>query len=152
MLKQLLVMFSAMLPGTELRLSIPLAFALGLSPVEAFCYSIAGNLVPILLLPILLEKSMSGVRRFCVFTNIITGIFARVERHSGIIAKYGSAGLLLFVAIPMPGMGGWSGCIAAFLMRMQYKTTIMAIVAGMLIAAGVVTLACMGIIELFYFF
>jgi len=59
-MKELLVFFSAMLPGTELRLSIPLAFALDISPAEAFFYSFAGNMVPVLLLPVL-EKATGWV-------------------------------------------------------------------------------------------
>ena len=146
MLKQCLVLCSAMLPGTELRLSIPLAIALGMSPAEAFCYSAMGNLVPVLLLPVLLEKSTDWLRKYWIFDRALSWIFARIERHSGIIAKYGSIGLILFVAIPMPGTGGWSGCVAAFLMRMRYKTTVVAVSAGVVIAGMVVTLACMGVI------
>ncbi len=147
-MKELLVFFTAMLPGTELRLSIPLAFALGMSPAEAFCYSIAGNLVPVLLLPVILGKTTGWLRKFWVFDKLIGWLFARIERHSGVIAKYGMVGLVLFVAVPMPGTGGWTGCVAAFLMRMRYRITIVAVSAGMAIAGIVVTLACMGLIKL----
>ena len=147
-MKELLVFFSAMLPGTELRLSIPLAFALGMSPAEAFCYSFAGNMVPVLLLPVILEKATDWLRKFRVFDKLIGWLFARIERHSGVIAKYGVAGLVLFVAVPMPGTGGWAGCVAAFLMRMRYRTTIVAVSVGMAIAGMIVTLACMGVIEI----
>ena len=147
-MKELLVFFSAMLPGTELRLSIPLAFALGMSPAEAFCYSFAGNMVPVLLLPVILEKATDWLRKFRVFDKLIGWLFARIERHSGVIAKYGVVGLVLFVAVPMPGTGGWAGSVAAFLMRMRYRTTVIAVSAGMAIAGVVVTLACMGVIEI----
>ena len=147
-MKELLIFFSAMLPGTELRLSIPLAFALGISPAEAFLYSIAGNMVPVLLLPVILEKATGWLRKFRVFDKLIGWLFARIERHSGVIAKYGVAGLVLFVAVPTPGTGGWAGCVAAFLMRMRYRTTVAAVSAGMAIAGVVVTLACMGVIEI----
>lgn len=151
MLKQLLVFSSAMLPGTELRLSIPLAFALGMSPAEAFGYSIAGNVVPVILLPLLLEKGTNWLRKYWIFGKLISWLFAWIERRSGVISKYGQGGLILFVAIPMLGTGGWSGCIAAFLMRMRYKTTLLAVSAGMVIAGVVVTLACMGVMQLFDF-
>ena len=147
-MKEFLIFFSAMLPGTELRLSIPLAFALGISPAEAFCYSIAGNLVPVLLLPVILEKATDWLRKFRVFDKMIGWLFARIERHSGVIAKYGVVGLVLFVAVPMPGTGGWAGSVAAFLMRMRYRTTVMAVSAGMAIAGIIVTLVCMGVIEI----
>ena len=147
-MKELLVFFSAMLPGTELRLSIPLAFALGMSPAEAFLYSIAGNMVPVLLLPVILEKATGWLRKFRVFDKLIGWLFARIERYSGVIAKYGVVGLVLFVAVPMPGTGGWAGSVAAFLMRMRYRTTVIAVSAGMAIAGMIVTLACMGVIEM----
>jgi len=147
-MKVLLVFFSAMLPGTELRLSIPLAFALGMSPAEAFLYSIAGNMVPVLLLPVILEKATDWLRKFRVFDKVIGWLFAWIERHSGVIAKYGVVGLVLFVAVPMLGTGGWAGSVAAFLMRMRYRTTIAAVSGGMAIAGMIVTLACMGVIEI----
>jgi len=147
-MKELLVFFSAMLPGTELRLSIPLAFALGMSPAEAFLYSIAGNMVPVLLLPVILEKATDWLRKFRVFDKVIGWLFAWIERHSGVIAKYGVVGLVLFVAVPMLGTGGWAGSVAAFLMRMRYRTTIAAVSGGMAIAGMIVTLACMGVIEI----
>jgi len=147
-MKELLVFFSAMLPGTELRLSIPLAFALSMSPAEAFFYSFAGNMVPVLLLPVLLEKATGWLKKFRLFDELIGWLFARIERHSGVIVKYGIAGLVLFVAVPLPGTGGWAGCVAAFLMRMRYRTTVVAVSAGMVIAGMVVTLACMGVIEI----
>ena len=147
-MKELLIFFSAMLPGTELRLSIPLAFALGMSPAEAFLYSIAGNMVPVLLLPVILEKATDWLRKFRVFDKVIGWLFAWIERHSGVIAKYGVVGLVLFVAVPMLGTGGWAGSVAAFLMRMRYRTTIAAVSGGMAIAGMIVTLACMGVIEI----
>ena len=147
-MKELLVFFSAILPGTELRLSIPLAFALGMSPAEAFLYSFAGNMVPVLLLPVILEKITDWLRKFRVFDKLIGWLFARIERYSGVIAKYGVVGLVLFVAVPMPGTGGWAGSVAAFLMRMRYRTTVIAVSAGMAIAGMIVTLACMGVIEI----
>ena len=147
-MKELIIFFSAMLPGTELRLSIPLAFALGISPAEAFLYSFAGNMVPVLLLPVILEKATDWLRKFRVFDKVIGWLFARIERYSGVIAKYGVVGLVLFVAVPMPGTGGWAGSVAAFLMRMRYRTTIAAVSVGMAIAGMIVTLACMGVIEI----
>jgi len=119
-----------------------------MSPAEAFFYSFAGNMVPVLLLPVLLEKATGWLRKFRLFDEMIGWLFARIERHSGVIAKYGVVGLVLFVAVPLPGTGGWSGCVAAFLMRMRYRTTVVAVSAGMAIAGVVVTLACMGVIEI----
>ncbi len=150
--KELIVVLIAALPVAELRLSIPVAimnepYGFGLDPFTAFYLSVIGNMVPVIPLLLFLEPVSNYLRRWRIGDIFFTWLFERTHRkHNAEFEKYGSIGLAIFVGIPLPATGAWTGCAAAFIFGFKFKNAFLAILAGVIIAGVVVTmLTVMGI-------
>ncbi len=130
----------AALPFTELRTAIPFAQGvLGMEPLPSFFWGVLGNTIPVIvLLKGLGPLSVFLAQRSPRLQELLLRIFARTRRKSGVVEKYGWIGLLLFVAIPLPGTGAWTGCFAAFLFGIPFVKAASAIIAAIIIlGAGV---------------
>ncbi len=150
--KELIVVLIAALPVAELRLSIPVAimkepYGFGLDPFTAFYLSVIGNMIPVIPLLLFLEPVSNFLRRWRIGDIFFTWLFERTHRkHNDNFEKYGSIGLAIFVGIPLPATGAWTGCAAAFIFGFKFKNAFLAILAGVIIAGAVVTtLTVMGI-------
>lgn len=133
---------TAMLPVIELRGAIPIAIGkFGLSSTEAFFYATAGNILPNIFILALLEPALSILRRhFKTLNKVVEKIFAKTRHeHSKKFNRYGAFFLFLFVAIPIPGSGGWTGSLIAFLFKVPYKKAIALISAGIITAGLIIT-------------
>lgn len=150
MLELLTILYSA-LPITELRGSIPLAISWGLNPVYVFFLAIIGNIIPIFILILGLNKITSWSEDHSEFlAKILNWIFKRTRiKTSKKIHKYGPLAIFLFVAIPIPGTGAWTGSIAAWLFGFQLKRAIIPIISGVVTAGIIVTLISIGLFSLF---
>ena len=139
--KELVIIFVAALPVFELRGSIPLAlFTFGFDPLTAFLLSVVGNMIPVLPLLLFLEPVSNYLRRWRIGDIFFTWLFERTHRkHSAEFEKYGSIGLAIFVGIPLPATGAWTGCAAAFIFGFKFKNAFLAILAGVIIAGAIVT-------------
>ncbi len=146
-LEILWVVLTAMTPISELRGAIPLAlFELGMSPLQAYTYSVLGNMLPVIPLLLFLEPVSNWLRRYVIFDRFFTWLFARTRRYNKRMEKYGALGLASFVAIPLPMTGAWTGCAVAFVFGIRFKYAFPTILAGVLIAGLVVTLWSMGVL------
>lgn len=143
------VLILSMIPITELRATIPIAIGMGMDPLTAFIYAIIGNFIPIIPLLLFLPLVLNLLQKNNLTKKIVQRILDRTQAKSGKVQKYGAIGLLLFVAVPLPGTGIWSGCLAALLFGIPFKFAFPAITFGMLIAGIVVTLASVGVLQLF---
>ena len=140
----------SMLPVVELRLAIPIGVSLGLPVWQAALISILGNLLPVPFIIAFirvimdwLKTRVACLRRFVAWLEKkATG--PRAER----VRRYEFWGLLLFVAIPLPGTGAWTGALVAALLDIRMKRAIPPIVVGVIIAALIVSLATAGVIQL----
>jgi len=141
----------AALPISELRGSIPLALGVfHFSVVKAYLLSIVGNLIPVIPLLLFLESSSKWLStKFNWAERFFGWLFIRTRKRSVLVEKYGAIGLMLFVAIPLPLTGAWTGCVAAFLFSIRRAWATLAITNGVLIAGVIVALASLGIIEIF---
>jgi len=138
----------AMLPLTELRGSIPYAIGyLRMGWQEALILSILGNFVPVIPLLFFLERFTERLMKYPRLNRFMTWVFNRTRSKSSSIEKFEAIGLSLFVGIPLPFTGAWSGCVAAYLFRIPMRHSIPAIICGILIAGVLVTLACVGVIQ-----
>lgn len=139
--KELAVILIAALPVFELRGSIPIAvFTYGFDPFTAFYLSIIGNMLPVIPLLLFLEPVSNFLRRWHIWDVFFTWLFTRTHhKHSADFEKYGSLGLAIFVGIPLPATGAWTGCAAAFVFGFKFKNALLAIFAGVLIAGIIVT-------------
>lgn len=147
---QLIIFIIAMSPVVELRGAIPVALSVyQLSPLNAYLWSVLGNLVPAVVLLWLLEPvSRYLSRRFYFFSRFFGWLFERTRRnHNHKFAIWGSLALIGFVAIPLPMTGVWTGSVAAFVFGIPFKKALPLISIGVIIAGIVVTLFSMGILN-----
>ena len=134
------VFLVAAAPISELRGAIPLAILdLDISWHVAFLVAIAGNLLPVPFLLLFLGPVSRLLSKVKVFEIIINWIFRLSRRRGGIVERYGLIGLMLFVAIPLPITGAWTGSIVAFLLGLRFRRAFPAIVLGVFIAGVIVT-------------
>ena len=142
------------MPVAELRGAIPVALLqYQMHPAEAYILAVVGNMIPVIPLLLYLEPVSNYLRRFRFWDKFFDWLFTRTHRnHSARIEKYGSLGLAIFVAIPLPVTGAWTGCAAAFVFGIGFKHALMAITAGVLIAGVVVTTVTLGGISIFTLF
>lgn len=139
----------AMLPVLELRGAIPAGYAMGMSnPVLIYALAVAGNFIPVLPIILLLGPAERHLRRFSTMDRFLDWLFKRTVSRSKVIKKYESLGLILFVAIPLPMTGAWTGSIAAYLFKLPLRMAIPCIILGILIAGVVVTILSQGAIAL----
>ncbi len=137
------IFFLSMLPLTELRGSIPLAYGLyELNPVWVYVAAVLGNIVPVFFIWIFLEK-LSGwfMKRSRLIEKILIFVFDRArKRFYAQHKKFGDIALMLFVAVPLPVTGAWTGAVAAWLFGIPYKRSVYLIFAGLLISGFIVSL------------
>ena len=140
--RELCVFFCAMLPIIECRGAIPLGWALGLPWWQTFLLAFAGNILPVPFILLLIRKILSLMRGSHVkfFRSIAAWLDRKVEKHKGSIEKYGYWGVTLFVAVPLPGTGGWTGSLISAALEQRPKKAFPAVVLGVLIACTVMTL------------
>ncbi len=140
------VLITSALPFSELRGGIPLALLLGYNPLEAYVIAVAGNLLPVPILIYFLNDLVGIAERVPPLWRIYRAIVGRVERKKEFVEKYGYIALTLFVAIPLPVTGAWTGSLIAFLLGLEKKKAIAFISLGVSIAGVVVLLASLGVI------
>lgn len=133
------VMAVAALPVVELRGAIPLGVHLGLTPLQAMALAVVGNMAPIPVLYFVLLPLVRYLKRTRLFRRVVDGYVARSEREAAKIKKYGLWGLAIFVAIPLPGTGAWTGCLVALLLGYSLRLTLLALLLGTLGAGVIVT-------------
>ncbi|MFH1996657.1 MAG: small multi-drug export protein [Candidatus Omnitrophota bacterium] len=133
----------ASLPISELRGAIPAGLALGLTPGKAFILSVLGNMIPVLPILFLMEPVTDRLRNIPVLKKYFDWFFERTRRRAEVVQRYEALGLILFVAIPLPMTGAWTGCAAASLFKIKRGYAILSIAAGVLIAGVIVLSTCL---------
>jgi uncharacterized membrane protein len=146
--KELVAFFVSALPVAELRGGIPFALASGIEWKQAYMICAAGNFLPVVPLVFFLDPLASFLGRWRPMDRFLERMFARTRRKGKIVERYEALGLMLFVAIPLPITGAWTGAVAAFLFGVRPRYSIPAIIAGILTAGVIVTLASQGILHL----
>ncbi len=142
------VVIGSMLPVTELRLSIPYAIGvLKFSWYNALFWSLFGNIFVTVFLLLALEPVYRFLmKNFNIFDKLFKWLFNRTRRkHSKLFDVWGAVALVLFVAIPLPGTGAWSGSLAASVFGIKFKKALPLIVLGLAMAGIIVTILTVGI-------
>jgi uncharacterized membrane protein len=143
----LTVMITAALPIIEVRGAIPVGIALGLSTLNATIISFIGSMLPVPILLFGIRPVFNYLRKTKIFKGIVEKLTRRSIGKSGNVQKYGFWGLLIFVAIPLPGTGVWSGALAATLLDMRFKLAFPAILIGNFIASIAIMLLSHGVVK-----
>ena len=139
----------SMLPVVELRGGIPFGVGVGLPMHLAVLASVIGNMLPVPFLILFTRRVFQWLRRHIPFLDgTITKLEKRAESKRELVYRYKLWGLLILVAIPLPGTGAWTGALVAAVMNMRIKYALPAIFCGVVIAAVIVSLLTMGIISL----
>jgi len=142
------VFLVSMLPLVELRGAIPLGIGLGLSPWAAALAALAGNLLIVPILLWLVPLVVNWFSRYPWFAKPWNRLEARLRlKGEDTVQRYGAIGLLLFVAVPLPGSGAWTGSLIAVVLGLKKRYAWPAISLGVLIADILVTLAAAGVLK-----
>ena len=152
-MKYLLVFLISMVPLLELRGAIPVALGMGLDTVWSYVVCVLGNMVPVPIIYFFARKFLiwgakqKYIGKFC-------GFFLTKGEKAGqkLVAKTGRYGLfmalLLFVGIPLPGTGAWTGTLAASFLDMGFKSTVLAVSLGVILAGIIMGLGSAGVFSL----
>ena len=140
--RELCVFFCAMLPIIECRGAIPLGWGLGMPWWQTALFSIAGNLLPVPFILLFIRAILKWMResRVKFFANTAAWLDRKIEKHKGSIEKYSYLGLVLFVAIPLPGTGAWTGTLIASVLGLDAKKSFFAATLGVLGATAIMTI------------
>ncbi len=140
------VLIMSMLPVIELRGAIPVGVALGLSPLHSTILGFIGSMVPVPFILFGIRPIFSYLRQTKLFKGLVDKLTKRsLSNHGHKIQKYGTLGLIILVAIPLPGTGVWSGSLIAALLDVRFKWAFPAILIGNLIAATLIMLLSNGV-------
>ena len=145
--RELCVFFCAMLPIIECRGAVPLGCAIGLPWWQNALFSAAGNLLPVPFILLFISAILKGMRKCRVkFLNKIAAWLDRkIEKHKGTIEKYSYWGVLIFVGLPIPGTGAWTGSLIASVLGLEPKKSFLAAFGGVAMATAIMTLASYGL-------
>ena len=143
--KCIVTFFVSMLPIGELRLGLPYGVALGLPKALVLPVSILGNMVPVPFIIIYIRQIFAWLRRHWAKLD---GFITKLEQR-GEVEKYGTWGLLLLVAIPLPGTGAWTGSLVAALLNLKLRRAVPVIFVGVVIAALIMTALTIGFTHFF---
>lgn len=150
-LKYIIVFFVAMVPLIELRGSIPIAVALGLDKYISFVVAIVGNMVPVPIIYLFARKVLEWGKDKKYIGKFFTWCLLKGERGGKKLEAKAGRGLywalFIFVGIPLPGTGAWTGTLAASILDLDFKKTIIAVMAGVLLAGLIMMAGSIGLFE-----
>ena len=128
------VFFLSLIPVFELRGAIPLAAGLGMPFPESYILCVIGNMIPVPFIMLFARAILKWLKRFPRFERLILWIEGKVEKNKRKILRYSTFGLIVFVMLPIPGTGAWTGALAATFLDMRFRTALPSIFIGVLIS------------------
>ena len=146
----LLTVLVSMVPVVELRGGIPFGVGVGLPVWAAFLAAVLGNLIPVPFIIVYIRRIFQWMRRRIPRLNRMVDALERKAHLKGRrVNKYKYLGLAVFVAIPLPGTGAWTGSLAAAFLDMPLRKAIPSVVAGVLVAGAAISVLTYGVVNLF---
>ena len=140
----------SMVPVLELRGGIPWGVAHGLSHFAAFVCAVIGNMIPLPFIVVYIRSIFKWMRRHLPqLDHMVDRLEAKAHLKGRKVTKYRYLGLMIFVAIPLPGTGGWTGALVAAFLDMRLQKAIPSIFAGVLIAGFLITGITYGFTSIF---
>ena len=145
----MMTLLIAMTPVLELRAAIPAGVIAGLDLRLVVATAIVGNLIPIPFIIVFIRRIFKWMQTKSErLAQVVKRMEEKADRKKDKVLRYEFWGLMLFVAIPLPGTGAWTGALIAAMLDMQLKRAFPAIAAGVAIAALIVTVATYGVASL----
>jgi uncharacterized membrane protein len=148
--KALVTFIISMLPVVELRLAIPVGVSMGLEVWQAAAISVVGNIIPVPFIIAFIRVIMDWLRtKSSTMQRFVRWLEAKgTGPKANRVRQFEFWGLLLFVAIPVPGTGAWTGALVAALLDVRMKRALPPIILGVVVAAVIVSLATAGVVNL----
>lgn len=140
-LPELWAFLISMVPVIELRGALPVALATGVSLPVAMLLTIVGNLLPIPFILLFIRPIFTWMKNLKPFRNLVHKLEEKAMGKSDKIMKSNFWGLVIFVAIPLPGTGAWTGALIAALLDMRLKRALPAIGLGVVLASIIIATA-----------
>ena len=148
--RMVFTMLVSMVPVVELRGGVPFGVALGLPTWAAFIAGVIGNMVPIPFIVVYIRRIFQWMRRhFPTLDHMLDRLEAKAHLKGRKVTKYKYLGLMIFVGIPLPGTGGWTGALVAAFLDMPLRRAVPALALGVLIAGFLVTGITFGFTSIF---
>ena len=139
-IEEIIVIVLSALPISELRGGLSVAITIFHMPwYYVFFLSFIGNIIPVPILLLLFDAIAKIISKMEIGEKFVNWVLERTRKRTGLIEKYERIGLILFVAIPLPFTGAWTGSIAAFLLGLRFWHAFFAILCGIIIAGAIVT-------------
>ncbi|MGE4284666.1 MAG: COG2426 family protein [Clostridia bacterium] len=135
---ELLVVGIAIVPVLELRAAIPFGMAMNMNWKLVYILSVLGNLIPIPFIILFMRPVFSFLRTTRYFKGFIDWVERRTMKKAETVMKYSALGLFIFVSIPFPGTGAWTGAMIASMLDMRMKYALPAIFLGVIMAGVLV--------------
>ena len=149
MKKYLIVFLISMVPLIELRVAVPYAVGMGLPIVPSLIVAVIGNMIPVPFIFLFARKVLEWGKDKKVIGKFFTWCLEKGEKGGRKLeAKAGKGlyvALLLFVGIPIPGTGAWTGTLAASILNMDFKKSVLFVLLGVLLAGAIMLLASLGV-------
>ena len=144
--RELAVVLISMVPLVELRGAVPLGAVAGVPAIELIPLAVIGNMIPIPFLLFFGEKLLDWVCSLGPLSGFATKYREKLLGKTGQVTRYERLGLFLFVAIPLPGTGAWTGTLAGSILDMKFKDVLIACMGGVLLAGIIMGLASAGLL------
>lgn len=147
--KELIVFIISILPILELRGGLIAASLLNVSPLTGYIVSIIGNTLPVPFILLFINKILDwmGKSKIKWMNKLSKWLDKKARKHKDSIEKYGYLGLTLFVGVPLPGTGAWTGCLAASVLNMEKKKSFISIMLGIIMASIIMMLISYGLLK-----
>ena len=154
LVKYIIVFLVSMVPLIELRGAIPIAEGLGLNRVISYVIAIIGNMLPVPIIYLFARKVLEWGKDKKIIGKFFTWCLNKGERGGKKLeAKAGKGlywALFLFVGIPLPGTGAWTGTLAASMLKLDFKKTVLAVLGGVLLAGLIMMAISFGVFEVIF--
>lgn len=145
--KYALIFIISLMPILELRGGLIAASLLDIEPLWAFIVCMVANILIIPFVLFLIEAVLEFLMRFKKLGQLITRFKEKTLKKKSSIEKYGYLGIMLFVAVPLPGSGAWTGCFLAVLLGLDKKKSFLAALLGVFIAGVIMMIFSYGILK-----
>lgn len=152
-MKYLLVFLISMVPLIELRAAVPLALGMGLNPVVSYIICVIGNMVPVPIIYFFARKVLIWGKDKKYIGKFFTFCLEKGEKAGQKMVRAAGRGglfvaLMLFVGIPLPGTGAWTGALGASFLNMGFKSTVTSVSLGVIMAGVIMALGSTGVLNI----
>ena len=147
--KELIVFIISLMPILELRGGLLAASVLNLDPIRSYIICIIGNIIPVPFILWFINSILNWMRnsKHKKIKGVAKWLDKKVDKHKGQIEKWGFWGLVLFVGIPLPGTGAWTGCLIASVLEMDRKKSFIAAMIGIFMASIIMMIISFGLLK-----